>query len=131
MKFLLKTVAMVTVVLAGLGGGNVDTSIPGWISVQSVEASPYRRSVRRTSRRTSRRVARRHSGYGYGYGAPVVAGAAVVGAVAVGTVVATLPPSCTKVVVNGVVYQNCDNVYYVPQGTQYIVVEEPPYETNY
>lgn len=125
MKFLLKTVAMLTVVLAGLGGATVDTSVPGWIGVQSAEASPYRRSVRRTARRTSRRTARRNSGYGYGYAAPVVAGAAVVGAVAVGTMVARLPSGCNKVVVNGVVYQNCNNVYYVPQGTQYIVVDDP------
>jgi len=127
MKFLLKTVTMLAVVLAGFGGGSLDTSVPGWISFQSAEASPYRRSVRRTSRRTSRRVSRRHSGYGggYGYGAPVVAGAVVVGAVAVGTMVATLPRACNQVVVNGVVYQNCDNVYYVPQGGQFIVVDEP------
>jgi hypothetical protein len=54
-----------------------------------------------------------------------------VGAVAVGTVVATLPPACSQIVVNGVVYKNCDGVYYAPQGTQYIIVEDPPYETNY
>ena len=118
MKFPLKTVTMLTVILAGLGGATVDTSAPGWLGVQSAQASPYRRSVRRTSRRTSRRVSRRHSGYGYG--APVV-----VGAVAVGTVVATLPPACDRVVVNGVVYQNCNNVYYAPQGTRYIVVDDP------
>ena len=129
MKFLLKAVAMLTVVLAGLGGGTVNTSVPGWVSFQGAEASPYRRSVRRTSRRTSRRVSRRHSGYGYGYGygygGAAVVGAAVVGAVVVGSVVATLPPACSQVVVNGVVYQNCDSVYYVPTGGQYIVVDEP------
>ena len=123
MKFVVKAAAMLTVVLAGLGGGTLDTSVPGWVSFQAAEASPYRRSVRRTSRRTSRRVSRRHSGYGYG--APIVAGAVVVGAVAVGTMVATLPPACSQVVVNGVIYQNCDSIYYVPQGNQYIVVDEP------
>ena len=126
MKSILMTSAMALVMMVGFTAGSINTSMPGWIGFQSVEASPYRRSVRRTSRRTSRRVSRRHSGYGYGYGAPVVAGAAlVVGAVAVGTMVRTLPPACDQVVVNGVVYQNCDSVYYVPQGSQYIVVDEP------
>ena len=128
MRFLISSFAMVLVAAAGLVGGSIDTSVPGWISFNQAEASPYRRSVRRTSRRTSRRVSRRHGGY-YGggryYGGAALVGAAVVGAVVVGTVVATLPPACSSVIVNGIRYQNCDGAYYQPQGTQYIIVDSP------
>ena len=41
-------------------------------------------------------------GYGYGYGAGP------------GTVVYSLPPSCTPVIVNGTTYQSCNGVYYAP-----------------
>ena len=53
----------------------------------------------------------------------------VAAAVAVGTRVARLPTGCTKVVIEGVTYQNCGGVYYRPQyeGTNlvYVVVEAP------
>jgi hypothetical protein len=61
-----------------------------------------------------------------------VAAAAVVGATvavtaaAVGSVVATVPPSCVPVNYGGVVYQECGGIWYAPQGGQYIVVN-PPY----
>ena len=122
MRFLVSSFVMVLVASVGLVGGSIDTSVPGWISFNQAEASPYRRSVRRTSRRTSRRVSRRHGGY---YGGAALVGAAVVGAVVVGTVVATLPPACSSVIVNGIRYQNCDGAYYQPQGTQYIIVDDP------
>jgi hypothetical protein len=65
---------------------------------------------------------------------PVAATAAVVGATAVtaaavGSVVNTLPPSCTMAPVNNVTYQNCGGTYYQPRysGTQvsYVVVNPP------
>lgn len=132
MKFSITAVAMMVVVMLGFTGGRIDSSAPGWLTFQKAEAGPYRRSVRRTARRTSRRTARRvsarHNYYGGGYyGGAAVAGAAVVGAVAVGTIVATLPPACREVVVNGVRYRNCDGVYYLPRGSQYIVVDDPYY----
>lgn len=61
--------------------------------------------------------------------AAVVTGAAVATAAAVGTVVRTLPPHCTSVVVNGVAYQQCGSAYYQPRyaGSQvtYVVVNPP------
>jgi len=102
-------------------GGSIDTRVPGWMTLQEAEAGAYRRSVRRTSRRTARRVSRRHSYYG---GAAVV-GAAAVTVIAVGTIVATLPPSCSTVFVNGVSYHNCAGTYYVPSGSQWVIVEAP------
>ena len=123
MRYFISTVCMTLVAFAGLMGGSINSSTPGWVSFNQADASPYRRSVRRTSRRTSRRVSRRHSGY-YGGGA-VVAGAAVIGVIALGTVVATLPPACNTVIVNGVSYHNCSGTYYAPSGPQYIVVDEP------
>ena len=58
-----------------------------------------------------------------------VATAAAVTAAAVGSIVHTLPPSCSAVVVNGVTYQNCGGTYYQPQfsGTNvnYTVVNPP------
>jgi hypothetical protein len=50
-------------------------------------------------------------------------------AVAVGSLVRTLPPSCSTVVVNGVSYSQCGSTWYLPQysGTtvQYVVVNPP------
>lgn len=67
-----------------------------------------------------------HSGWGV---AAAVATTAVVTAAVVGSVVYTLPPSCTIVVVNGFSYQQCGTVWYQPQisgsSTTYIVVNPP------
>jgi len=114
-------ISMAVVGAAGFVGGSIDTRVPGWMTFQQAEARAYRRSVRRTARRTSRRTARRVSRRHDYYGGAAVVGAAIV----VGTVVATLPPSCSTVIVNGVDYHNCAGTYYAPSGTQWIVVEAP------
>jgi hypothetical protein len=63
---------------------------------------------------------------------PSVAGvvaATVATAIVVGTIVHSLPPSCSTVVVNGFAYQNCGGTYYQPQyqgsSVTYIVVNHP------
>jgi hypothetical protein len=77
-----------------------------------------------------------HGGYyggGYGYnawGRPVATAAAVTAtALAVGAVVASLPPQCTTVMRGPVAYQYCGGTYYQPtyQGStvQYVVVNPP------
>jgi len=47
----------------------------------------------------------------------------------IGSVVYSLPVDCSTVVVNGIVYRQCDNAWYQPRyvGTtvQYIVVDAP------
>jgi hypothetical protein len=73
-----------------------------------------------------------HGGY-YGGGCcyhPVATAAAVVvTAAVVGSIVHTIPPSCTAAVVNGVTYQHCGSTWYQPQfvGTSasYVVVAAP------
>jgi hypothetical protein len=61
--------------------------------------------------------------------AAVVGTAAVATAVAVGTVVHSIPPSCTSVMVGNVAYQQCGTTYYQPRyaGSQvtYVVVNPP------
>ncbi|MBN3858644.1 MULTISPECIES: DUF6515 family protein [unclassified Paraburkholderia] len=61
--------------------------------------------------------------------AAAVTGAVVATAAVVGSIVHTLPPSCSAINVNGVTYQQCGSTYYQPQysGTtvQYIVVNPP------
>lgn len=61
--------------------------------------------------------------------AAVVTGAAVATAAVVGSVVRTLPPQCTSVVVGGVAYQQCGSAWYQPRyaGSQvtYVVVNPP------
>ena len=64
------------------------------------------------------------------WGHPLATAAAVTAtAIAVGTIVASLPPSCTTVVTAGVTYQNCGGTFYQPmyQGSsvQYVVVNAP------
>lgn len=60
--------------------------------------------------------------------AAVVTTAAVTSAV-IGSMVRTLPPACSAVVVNGLTYQNCGGAWYQPQyaGTSvtYVVVNPP------
>lgn len=67
-----------------------------------------------------------HSGWGT---AAAVATTAVVTAAVVGSMVNTLPPSCSMVVVNGFSYQQCGNTWYQPQlsggSTTYVVVNPP------
>ena len=57
-----------------------------------------------------------------------IAGAIVTAAV-IGSIVSTLPPSCSTVIVNGFAYQQCGNSWYQPQisgsSTTYIVVNAP------
>jgi len=64
-----------------------------------------------------------HVDVDHGYRGVVRAG------VAVGTRVLALPAGCSKIVVGGIVYQNCGGVYYKPcyEGTTvvYIVVDAP------
>ena len=61
--------------------------------------------------------------------AAVVTGAAVATAVVVGSVVRSLPPSCTSVVVGNVAYQQCGHTWYQPRyaGSEvsYVVVNPP------
>lgn len=82
-----------------------------------------------------------HGGYYGGYYGgccynphPVAAAAAVTAtavatAAIIGSVVNTLPPSCTTVIVNGIGYQQCGNSWYQPQfaggNTTYVVVNPP------
>jgi hypothetical protein len=69
-------------------------------------------------------------GYYRPVGAAVgVAAATAVTAVAIGSIVNTLPPSCSVTAVNNVTYQNCGGTWYQPRysGTQvsYVVVNPP------
>jgi hypothetical protein len=61
--------------------------------------------------------------------AAAVTAAAVVTAAVVGSIVYSLPPSCSTVIVNGFAYQQCGSTWYQPQisggSTTYIVVNAP------
>ena len=61
--------------------------------------------------------------------AAAVTATAVVTAAVVGSVVHSVPPSCSTIVVNGLAYQQCGNTWYQPQfsgsTTTYIVVNPP------
>ncbi|CAG9244373.1 conserved exported hypothetical protein [Paraburkholderia unamae] len=61
--------------------------------------------------------------------AAAVTGAVVATAAVVGSIVHSLPPSCSAMSVNGVTYQQCGSTWYQPQyaGTsvQYVVVNPP------
>lgn len=78
-----------------------------------------------------------HGGY-YGRGgccyhpvatAAAVTAASVATAAVVGSMVNTLPPACSAVVVNGLTYQQCGSTWYQPQfmgsNTTYVVVNSP------
>lgn len=67
--------------------------------------------------------------HGCCWGAAAVTTAAVVTAATVGTVVYTLPASCTTVVVGGFAYRQCGTVWYQPRfvgtTTTFVVVNPP------
>jgi hypothetical protein len=73
-----------------------------------------------------------HGGY-YGGGCcyhPVATAAAITAtAIVVGSIVHSLPPSCSVVIVNGLTYQHCGSSWYQPQfvgtSTTYVVVNPP------
>ena len=75
-----------------------------------------------------------HGGYGGCCYHPVATAVAATAAVAVtaaviGSVVHSVPPSCSVVVVSGLTYQQCGSTWYQPQfagtSTTYIVVAAP------
>ena len=58
---------------------------------------------------------------------PIAAAAVVTATVAaIGSMVRTVPSNCVPVNYGGVIYQQCGNTWYQPQGSQYMVVN-PPY----
>ncbi len=63
--------------------------------------------------------------------AAVVTAAVIGTAAVVGSVVRSLPPSCSTMVVDNVPYQHCGNAWYQPRysGSQvtYVVVNPPPH----
>lgn len=67
-----------------------------------------------------------HNGWDNDYH-PVAAAAVVVGTAAIiGSMVNTVPASCVPINYGGMIYQQCGNTWYQPQGSQYMVVN-PPY----
>jgi Family of unknown function (DUF6515) len=61
--------------------------------------------------------------------AAAVTATAVVTAAVVGSMVNTLPPSCSTVIMNGIAYQQCGSTWYQPQfsngNTTYVVINAP------
>ena len=70
-----------------------------------------------------------YHGYHPAAKAAAVTAAATVTAAVVGSIVYSLPPACSAVMVNGMTYQNCSGTWYQPQyaGSQvtYVVVNPP------
>ena len=68
-----------------------------------------------------------HGGVYYNPGPSV--GAVVATTIVVGAMVASLPPNCTSIIVNGLTYQNCGGTYYQPRYSSstvtYVVVTRP------
>lgn len=65
-----------------------------------------------------------------GYWRPAVAwGAVTATAIAIGTVVATVPPECTNFVVNGITYRDCSGRWFAPRydghAVVYVAVADP------
>jgi len=70
-----------------------------------------------------------HGGWDNDYH-PVATAVAVTAAVAVtsaaiGSMVRTVPVGCVPVNYRGMIYQQCGNVWYQPQGSQYVVIVAP------
>jgi hypothetical protein len=61
--------------------------------------------------------------------AAAVTATSMVTAAVIGSMVNTLPPSCSSVIVNGIAYQQCGSTWYQPQfsggNTNYVVINAP------
>ena len=72
-----------------------------------------------------------HSYYGGGccYHPVATAAAVMATAAVIGSIVYSLPPACSVVVMNGLTYQHCGSTWYQPQfvgtSTTYVVVAAP------
>ena len=101
MKTMIRTILIVCRLL--LAGTAFDGLFNSGIIIRKVEARVGRPatpgSVAGVARRTSRRTIRRSTIY-----------------------VASLPPSCTTVVIEGTTLQQCGGTYYQTHGSQYVVV---------
>ncbi|MGJ7562237.1 hypothetical protein ACSFBM_00085 [Variovorax sp. GB1R11] len=126
-------VTVAVLALAVCGAGFVDDA-----SAQRVATDVARTNVNRevnVNRNVNRNVnVNVNAPYARRYDHPVATAAAVTAGIAVtaavvGSIVRTLPPSCTAVVSGGFTYQQCGTVWYQPQyaGTQvtYVVVNPP------
>ncbi len=126
---------------ANAGSRNVRTNASSNVN-RSANVNSNRNVNRNTNVNANRNVnvnvnGNYNGGHGYNDGwdhHPVAAGmafgaAAAVTAAAIGSVVYSVPPSCSTVVVNGVSYSQCGSTWYAPQysGTnvQYVVVNPP------
>jgi hypothetical protein len=102
MKILIALMSVCLGILLGglLSDGGTDT----WAPIKDAGAVVGRPvtpgSAAGVARRTSRRVVRRTSTY-----------------------VATLPPNCQAVVIEGTTLQQCGGTYYQASGKQYVVVD--------
>jgi hypothetical protein len=101
MKTMIRTILIVCSLL--LVGTAVDGLFNNSLIIRDVEARVGRPatpgSVAGVARRTTRRSIRRSTIY-----------------------VASLPPSCTTIVIEGTTLQQCGGTYYQTHGTQYVVV---------
>ncbi len=101
MKTMIRTILIMCSLL--LAGTAVDGMFSSFIIIRDVEARVGRPatpgSVAGVARRTTRRHIRRSTIY-----------------------VASLPPSCTTIVIEGTTLQQCGGTYYQTHGTQYVVV---------
>ena len=101
MKTIIRTILIMCSLL--LAGTAVDGMFSSSIIIRDVEARVGRPatpgSVAGVARRTTRRSIRRSTIY-----------------------VASLPPSCTTIVIEGTTLQQCGGTYYQTHGTQYVVV---------
>lgn len=101
MKTMIRTILIVCSLL--LAGTAVDGLFNNSLIIRDVEARVGRPatpgSVAGVARRTTRRTIRRSTIY-----------------------IASLPPSCTTIVIEGTTLQQCGGTYYQSHGTQYVVV---------
>lgn len=112
------------------GGARHVSSHSGQRNVNRSGNRNVNRNVDRNVNRNINRNVNVHSDWDRHHYHPVARGVAVgVTAAAVGSVVYGLPGGCRTVVVNGIGYRDCGNVWYAPryQGSQvvYVVVNQP------
>jgi hypothetical protein len=123
---------------ANRGGGGARTSVNRGGNVSNNANINSNRNVNVNSNRdvNIHRDVDIHGGY-YGGGccyhpiatAAAVTATAMVTAAVIGSMVNTLPPSCSVVMINGLTYQQCGSTWYQPQfvgtSTTYVVVNAP------
>jgi len=112
----------------GRGGGGARQNAQPSNSMADVRTNDVRNtSISNVNTNVNVNIDQRGGDWDHPVAAAVVVGRAIgVTTAAIGSMVSTVPVECVPVNYGGIVYQQCGDIWYESQGSQFVVVN-PPY----